>query len=202
MRRAAVVIQAAVRMQRHRGHLHQVGWEHAYCTCILYIHIVHTCGAYWSTIIVMLTFTHNGLISHPILPTPIQAQQAATIIQSAWRMHTARYQFHTQRSAAVTIQATWRAHVQHTRYITCKAAAVVMQAMWRGRQVRGTLERQHAAAIVVQRHVRGWTTRRWYDEGGFVLLLLYGKCTYTLYIHNVHTHCIYMAYIYMAQYMK
>ncbi|GIL67632.1 hypothetical protein Vafri_20977 [Volvox africanus] len=107
----------------------------------------------------------------------MQRSEAASTIQSFWRMRCQRCRYLTVRWAAqmlqafvrrwverqrlqkqmhaiVLLQAGWRRHAVRSRLWRQQRSATMIQAAWRGFTVRQALARMLHAALVIQRHVR------------------------------------------------
>ncbi|KYM97963.1 PREDICTED: protein abnormal spindle [Cyphomyrmex costatus] len=83
---------------------------------------------------------------------------AAIVVQTRWRVLTARKRFVALRQATIVIQSYYRMKVAMRRYETCKYAAMVIQAHWRayivGRQERLRYLSLRQATIMLQRRYK------------------------------------------------
>ncbi|XP_059610908.1 protein abnormal spindle [Phlebotomus argentipes] len=87
---------------------------------------------------------------------------AATAIQSVWRMRRVRRHFVTLRAATITIQASWRrcqlAKTEHSQFLKLRAAAVNIQRQWRAQLAMKEQKFQFLiikqAALLIQRRFR------------------------------------------------
>uniref|UniRef100_A0A1B0D2H3 Uncharacterized protein n=1 Tax=Phlebotomus papatasi TaxID=29031 RepID=A0A1B0D2H3_PHLPP len=93
---------------------------------------------------------------------------AATVIQSQWRMMRIRRDFVTLRNATIGIQKIWRrrqlAKNDHSQFLKIKASAITLQRRWRAQRAMKLQKMQFVeikkAAIVLQRQFRALRAMR------------------------------------------
>ncbi|KAF9333100.1 hypothetical protein BG006_004013 [Podila minutissima] len=118
--------------------------------------------------IIGIQATIRGILLRHRLYELMRRNQAAMIIQAAWRGRVQRQKYLQEKWAAIKIQRTWRA-VQERRLVQHQLAeyrwaAVVIQQKWRavmaGREVRQEYQELRQAAVTIQSHWRGQLDRR------------------------------------------
>ncbi|KAM7012169.1 LOW QUALITY PROTEIN: abnormal spindle-like microcephaly-associated protein [Tautogolabrus adspersus] len=155
MHRAATVIQSNFRMHKHQSAFRRQRWA----ACVLQQRFRaqrqrNTEMKHYQevrTAVIVLQAAYLGMKSRNIIK---QKQQAASVIQRAYRAHCEHKQYLTLKSSVLTIQRRYRATVaakqQMQKYQNMRRSAVVLQAAFRGQQVRREVTRWHQAATVIQ----------------------------------------------------
>ncbi|XP_069497625.1 abnormal spindle-like microcephaly-associated protein isoform X2 [Ambystoma mexicanum] len=92
--------------------------------------------------------------------------EAATGVQSLFRMHRQRVYYKRLCKAASTLQQRYRAKCakdeQRQQYAQLRKAAVCFQASFRGMQLRKRLQEMHRAASIIQRRFKAYSEHRRY----------------------------------------